>query len=70
MVKLLFWSAGLDVTATTEPLVVTRLYRFSLAWAGSLPSSLLVLALPWPFCDAVVSAHSLDALDDLLAALS
>ena len=28
------------------------------------------MAAAWPFCDAVVSAHSLDALDDLLAALS
>lgn len=27
------------------------------------------MAAAWPFCDAVVSAHSLDALDDLLAAL-
>jgi uncharacterized protein len=28
------------------------------------------MAAPWPYCDAVVSAHNLDALDDLLAALS
>jgi uncharacterized protein len=28
------------------------------------------MAAAWSFCDAVVSAHSLDALDDLLAALS
>jgi uncharacterized protein with von Willebrand factor type A (vWA) domain len=28
------------------------------------------MAAAWPFCDAVVSAHSVDALDDLLAALS
>jgi uncharacterized protein len=28
------------------------------------------MAAAWPFCDAVVSAHNLDALDDLLAALS
>jgi hypothetical protein len=27
------------------------------------------MAAAWPFCDAVVSAHNLDALDDLLAAL-
>jgi uncharacterized protein with von Willebrand factor type A (vWA) domain len=27
------------------------------------------MAAAWPYCDAVVSAHSLDALDDLLAAL-
>ncbi len=27
------------------------------------------MAVAWPHCDAVVSAHSLDALDDLLAAL-
>ena len=28
------------------------------------------MAAAWPFCDAVVSAHNLDALDDLLVALS
>jgi hypothetical protein len=28
------------------------------------------MAAAWPFCDAVVSAHNLEALDDLLAALS
>ena len=28
------------------------------------------MAAAWPYCDAVVSAHSLDALDDLLGALS
>ena len=28
------------------------------------------MAAAWPFCDAVVSAHNLDALNDLLAALS
>ena len=27
------------------------------------------MAAAWPYCDAVVSAHSLDALADLLAAL-
>jgi uncharacterized protein with von Willebrand factor type A (vWA) domain len=27
------------------------------------------MAAAWPYCDAVVSAHSLDALDDLLTAL-
>jgi hypothetical protein len=28
------------------------------------------MAAAWPYCDAVVSAHRLDALDDLLAALA
>jgi uncharacterized protein with von Willebrand factor type A (vWA) domain len=28
------------------------------------------MAAAWPYCDAVVSAHSLDALDGLIAALS
>jgi uncharacterized protein len=28
------------------------------------------MAAAWPYCDAVVSAHSLDALDELLSALS
>jgi uncharacterized protein with von Willebrand factor type A (vWA) domain len=27
------------------------------------------MAAAWPYCDAVVSAHSLDALTDLLSAL-
>ena len=27
------------------------------------------MAAAWPYCDAVVSAHNFDALDDLLAAL-
>ena len=28
------------------------------------------MAAAWPYCDAVVSAHSLHALDDLTAALA
>jgi hypothetical protein len=28
------------------------------------------MAAAWPYCDAVVSAHSLNALDDLIAALA
>jgi len=28
------------------------------------------MAAAWPYCDAVVSAHSLNALDDLTAALA
>jgi uncharacterized protein with von Willebrand factor type A (vWA) domain len=28
------------------------------------------MAAAWPYCDAVVSAHNLDALDDLLTAMS
>jgi hypothetical protein len=28
------------------------------------------MAAAWPYCDAVVSAHSLSALDDLLEALA
>ena len=27
------------------------------------------MAAAWPYCDAVVSAHNLDSLDDLLSAL-
>jgi len=27
------------------------------------------MAAAWPYCDAVVSAHNLEALDELLAAL-
>jgi hypothetical protein len=27
------------------------------------------MAAAWPYCDAVVSAHNLNALDDLLTAL-
>jgi uncharacterized protein len=28
------------------------------------------MAAAWPYCDAVVSAHSLEAMPDLLAALA
>jgi hypothetical protein len=28
------------------------------------------MAAAWPYCDAVVSAHRLDALDELTAALA
>jgi uncharacterized protein with von Willebrand factor type A (vWA) domain len=28
------------------------------------------MAAVWPYCDAVVSAHRLDAVDDLLAAVA
>jgi hypothetical protein len=27
------------------------------------------MAAAWPYCDAIVSAHSFESLDDLLAAL-
>jgi hypothetical protein len=27
------------------------------------------MAAAWPYCDAVVSAHRVDALEDLIAAL-
>ena len=56
--KLLLRSVGLEVTATVEPSVLTRLNRFSLASAGSLPSSLLTLALPWPSCRRGPDRHA------------
>jgi uncharacterized protein with von Willebrand factor type A (vWA) domain len=28
------------------------------------------MAAAWPYCDAVVSAHSLNAIDDLITALA
>ena len=28
------------------------------------------MAAAWPYCDAVVSAHRVDALDDLISALA
>jgi uncharacterized protein with von Willebrand factor type A (vWA) domain len=28
------------------------------------------MAAAWPYCDAVISAHRMDALDDLVAALA
>ena len=56
---------------------MARLSRFAhrIVWANPRTSSPRYrpevggMAAAWPYCDAVVSAHNLDALDDLLSAL-
>lgn len=69
------WETG---TPATLALAMQRLSRLAnrIVWANPRTQSPryqpLVggMAAAWPFCDAIVSAHSLDALDDLLTALS
>jgi uncharacterized protein len=41
-----------------------------LARAGAAAPKVSGMAAAWPYCDAVVSAHSLDAISDLIAALA
>lgn len=69
------WETG---TPDTLALAMQRLSRlaYRIVWANPRTQSPryqpLVggMAAAWPYCDAVVSAHSLDALSDLLDALS
>jgi uncharacterized protein with von Willebrand factor type A (vWA) domain len=69
------WETG---AADTLALAMLRLSRLAhrIVWANPRTQSPryqpLVggMAAAWPYCDAVVSAHSLDALDDLLTALA
>jgi uncharacterized protein with von Willebrand factor type A (vWA) domain len=69
------WETG---TPDTLALAMQRLSRlaYRIVWANPRTQSPryqpLVggMAAAWPYCDAIVSAHSLDALSDLLDALS
>ena len=57
---------------------MTRLHRlaYRVIWANPRTKSpryqpkVSGMAAAWPYCDAVVSAHSLDAISDLIAALA
>jgi uncharacterized protein with von Willebrand factor type A (vWA) domain len=69
------WDTGDPALVAREMARLSRL-AYRIVWANprtrSPRYSPLVrgMAAAWPYCDAVVSAHSLTALDDLLAAIA
>ncbi|MBO0804739.1 MAG: VWA domain-containing protein, partial [Nocardiopsaceae bacterium] len=68
------WETGDPALLGTQ---MARLHRvaYRVVWANPRTSSPRYrpevggMAAAWPYCDAIVSAHNFDALDDLLAAL-
>jgi uncharacterized protein len=68
------WETGDPVLVGTQMARLSRL-AYRIVWANPRTASERYrpevggMAAAWPFCDAVVSAHSFDALGDLLAAL-
>jgi uncharacterized protein with von Willebrand factor type A (vWA) domain len=68
------WETGDPVQLGTEMARLSRV-AYKIVWANPRTKSpryrpeVAGMAAAWPYCDAVVSAHSLNALDDLIAAL-
>jgi uncharacterized protein with von Willebrand factor type A (vWA) domain len=68
------WETGDPALVGTQMARLSRLAH-KIVWANPRTKSELYrpevggMAAAWPYCDCVVSAHSLDALDDLLDAL-
>jgi len=69
------WETGDPAGLGTEMARLSRV-AYRIVWANPRTKSPRYrpevggMAAAWPYCDAVVSAHSLNALDDLIAALS
>jgi len=69
------WETG-DAALLKEQMARLSRLAYRIVWANPRTASpnyeplVAGMAAAWPFCDAVVSAHSLWALDDLLAALA
>jgi uncharacterized protein len=69
------WDTGDPAQVDREMARLSRL-AYRIVWANPRTRSpryeplVRGMAAAWPYCDAVVSAHSLDALDGLLAALA
>jgi uncharacterized protein with von Willebrand factor type A (vWA) domain len=68
------WETGDPARVGTEMARLSRV-AYRIVWANPRTKSPRYspevggMAAAWPYCDAVVSAHSLNALDDLIAAL-
>jgi uncharacterized protein with von Willebrand factor type A (vWA) domain len=68
------WETGDPVQLGAEMARLSRV-AYKIVWANPRTKSpryrpeVAGMAAAWPYCDAVVSAHSLNALDDLIAAL-
>jgi uncharacterized protein len=69
------WETG-DATELGEQMLRLSRLAYRIVWANPRTASpryeplVAGMAAAWPYCDAVVSAHSLRALDPLLAALA
>ncbi len=69
------WETGDPALLGREMARLSRL-AYRIVWANPRTASpqyeplVAGMAAAWPYCDAVVSAHSLSALDDLLEALA
>jgi uncharacterized protein len=69
------WETGDPAVLGREMARLSRLAH-RIVWANPRTASpryeplVAGMAAAWPYCDAVVSAHSLSALDDLLRALA
>jgi uncharacterized protein len=69
------WETG-DAAVLGEQMARLSRLAYRIVWANPRTASpryeplVAGMAAAWPYCDAVVSAHSLSALDDLTAALA
>jgi hypothetical protein len=69
------WETG-DAAVLAEQMARLSRLAYRIVWANPRTASpryeplVAGMAAAWPYCDTVVSAHSLSALDDLIAALS
>ncbi len=69
------WETG-DATLLGEQMARLRRVAHRIVWANPRTQSptyqplVAGMAAAWPHCDTIVSAHSLDALDDLIAAIA
>ena len=69
------WETGDPAVLGAQMARLSRL-AYKIVWANPRTQSSRYrpevggMAAAWPYCDAVVSAHSLNALDDLTAALA
>jgi uncharacterized protein len=69
------WETG-DATELGQQMARLHRLAYRIVWANPRTKSpryqpkVSGMAAAWPYCDAVVSAHSLDAIGDLLAALA
>jgi uncharacterized protein with von Willebrand factor type A (vWA) domain len=69
------WETG-DATELGQQLARLHRLAYRIIWANPRTKSpryqpkVSGMAAAWPYCDAVVSAHSLDAIGDLIAALA
>jgi hypothetical protein len=69
------WETG-DATGLGQQMARLHRLAYRIIWANPRTKSpryqpkVSGMAAAWPYCDAVVSAHSLDAIGDLIAALA